>query len=46
MAVYAYQQAFSFYRFDLASAASGVILVLTGLVCVYYIRAQFKGTQQ
>jgi multiple sugar transport system permease protein len=46
MAVYSYQQAFSFFRFDLASAASGVILILTGFVCVYYIRAQFKGTQQ
>lgn len=46
MAVYSYQQAFSFFRFDLASAASGVILILTGFVCVFYIRAQFKGTQQ
>lgn len=42
MAVYSYQQAFSFYRFDLASASSGVILVLTGLMCVFYIRSQFK----
>lgn len=42
MAVYSYQQAFSFYRFDLASASSGVILVLTGLMCIFYIRSQFK----
>jgi multiple sugar transport system permease protein len=42
MAVYSYQQAFSFYRFDLASAASGVILILTGFICVFYIRAQVK----
>lgn len=42
MAVYSYQQAFSFYRFDLASASSGVILILTGLMCVFYIRSQFK----
>lgn len=46
MAVYSYQQAYSFYRFDLASAASGVILVMTGLICIYYIRAQMKGAQQ
>jgi len=42
MAVYSYQQAFSFYRFDLASASSGVILLLTGLMCTFYIRSQFK----
>jgi ABC-type sugar transport system permease subunit len=42
MAVYSYQQAFSFYRFDLASAASGVILILTGFVSVFYLRSQFK----
>lgn len=42
MAVYSYQQAFSFYRFDLASAASGVILILTGFICVFYIRAQIR----
>jgi multiple sugar transport system permease protein len=46
MAVYSYQQAYSFYRFDLASAASGVILIMTGFICVYYIRAQFKGARQ
>lgn len=45
MAVYSYQQAFSFYRFDLASAASGVILILTGLVCVFYIRSQIQKVQ-
>lgn len=42
MAVYSYQQAFSFYRFDLASASSGVILILTGLMCTFYIRSQFR----
>lgn len=42
MAVYSYQQAFSFYRFDLASASSGVILILTGLMCIFYIRSQFR----
>ncbi|GLQ55405.1 carbohydrate ABC transporter permease [Devosia nitrariae] len=44
MAVYSYQQAFSFYRFDLASAASGVILIMTGFVSVFYLRSQFKRT--
>jgi ABC-type sugar transport system permease subunit len=42
LAVYSYQQAFSFYRFDLASAASGVILILTGFVSVFYLRSQFR----
>lgn len=41
-AVYSYQQAFSFFRFDLASAASGIILILTGLICAFYIRAQLN----
>ena len=45
MAVYSYQQGFSFFRFDLASAASGVILILTGFVCVFYIREQVKRAQ-
>jgi multiple sugar transport system permease protein len=38
LAVMAYQQAFTQYRFDLASAISSVILVLTGIVAVLYIR--------
>lgn len=42
MAVYSYQQAYSFFRFDLASAASGVILILTGFISVFYLRSQFK----
>lgn len=42
MAVYSYQQAFSFYRFDLASAASGVIFIMTGFISVFYLRAQLK----
>ncbi|EAR51312.1 hypothetical protein OG2516_17825 [Oceanicola granulosus HTCC2516] len=42
MAVYSYLQAFNFFRFDLASAAGGVILVLTGIICALYIRGQLK----
>jgi ABC-type sugar transport system permease subunit len=42
MAVYSYQQAFSFYRFDLASAASGVIFIMTGFISVFYLRSQLK----
>lgn len=42
MPVYAYQQAFSFFRFDLASAASGIVLILTGLLCVFYIRSEIR----
>ena len=43
MAVYSYQQAFSFYRFDLASAASGVIFIMTGFISIFYLRSQLKG---
>lgn len=42
MAVYSYQQAFNFFRFDLAAASSGVILVITSVICFFYIRAQLK----
>ena len=45
MAVYSYQQAFSFFRFDLASAASGLILVITAVICLFYIRAQMNKEQ-
>lgn len=45
MAVYSYQQAFSFFRFDLAAAASGVILMLTGIVCALYIRSEVRKVQ-
>lgn len=44
MAVYSYQQAFMFFRFDYAAAASGVILLMTSVVCVFYVRAQSKDT--
>lgn len=42
LAVFSYQQAFGFFRFDTAAAASGVILVLTSIVCVFYIRARIR----
>ena len=42
LAVHAYQQAFSFYRFDLASAASSIILLITGPIAVFYIYYQIK----
>ncbi len=38
LAVMSYQQAFTQYRFDLAAAISSVILVLTSIVAVLYIR--------
>jgi ABC-type sugar transport system permease subunit len=43
MAVYSYQQAFSFFRFDLASASSGVIFLMTGFISIFYLRSQLKG---
>lgn len=42
LAVWSYQQGFGFFRFDLAAAASGVILVMTSVVCVIYLRMQYK----
>ena len=42
MAVYAYNQGFLFFRFDQAAAASGVILMMTSLICVFYLWAQSK----
>jgi len=44
LAVVAYRQAFSFYRFDLASAISTVILVLTSLIATFYIRSRMSET--
>jgi multiple sugar transport system permease protein len=38
LAVMAYQQAFTQYRFDLAAAISSIILLLTGIVAAFYIR--------
>lgn len=38
LAVMSYQQAFTQYRFDLASAISVVILALTSIVAFFYIR--------
>lgn len=40
MAVYAYQQAFNSFRFDYGAAASGVIFVITSIICFFYIRTQ------
>lgn len=45
LAVFSYQQAFMFFRFDLAAAASGVILLLTSVICFFYVRSQIKGSQ-
>ena len=42
LGVYAYDQAFSFYRFDYAAAASSVILILTSFIAFFYIRYLLK----
>ena len=42
LAVLSYQQAFDFYRFDLASATSVVILIMTLPIAFIYIRNQIK----
>lgn len=46
MAVYSYQQAFNSFRFDYAAAASGVIFVITSIICFFYIRAQINDGDQ
>jgi ABC-type sugar transport system permease subunit len=45
LAVLSYQQAFDFYRFDLAAATSVVILILTLPVAILYIRNQIKSME-
>lgn len=40
--VYTYQQAFQFFKFDQAAAASGVVLLMTSVVCVVYLRMQAR----
>lgn len=42
MAVYAYNQGFLFFKFDVAAAASGVILMMTSLICIFYLWAQSR----
>lgn len=42
LAVFSYQQGFMFYKFGIAAAANGVILILTGIICFFYIRSQVK----
>lgn len=42
LAVWSYQEGFAFFRFDTAAAASGIILAMTSVVCVIYLRLQYK----
>jgi ABC-type sugar transport system permease subunit len=42
LGVYAYDQAFTFYRFDYAATASSVILILTSVIAFFYIRYMLK----
>lgn len=42
MVIYSYQQAFEAWRFDIAAAASGIVLIATGLIAVVYIRRQLR----
>jgi ABC-type sugar transport system permease subunit len=42
LAVLAYQEAFTFFRFDLAAAISNIILLITGPIAFLYIRAQIR----
>lgn len=40
LAVWTYQEGFQFLRFDRAAAASGIILIMTSVVAVFYFWAQ------
>jgi ABC-type sugar transport system permease subunit len=42
LAVMAYQQAFTLFRFDLASAISSVILIITAVIAAIYIRDRIR----
>ena len=44
LAVIAYRQAFLFYRFDLGAAISSVILLLTSVMAMVYIRSRMSET--
>lgn len=42
LAVMAYNEAYSQYRFDLAAATSNIILIMTGIIGFLYVRQQIK----
>lgn len=42
LAVMAYQQAFTLFRFDLAAAISSIILLMTGFIAAVYIRDRLQ----
>lgn len=42
LSILSYQQAFSFFRFDMASAISSLIVVLTTPLAIYYITNQIR----
>lgn len=42
LSILSYQQAFSFFRFDLAAAISNIIFLLTAPLAVYYIYDQIR----
>lgn len=44
LAVLAYRQAFLFYRFDLGAAISTIILLITSVLAVFYIRYRFSAS--
>jgi len=42
LAVMAYTEAYSQYRFDLAAATANIILLMTGVIGFFYVRQQLK----
>lgn len=46
LAVWTYQEAFQFLRFDRAAAASGIILLMTSMVAVFYLWAQARNNKK
>lgn len=46
LAVWTYQEGFQFLRFDRAAAASGLILIMSAIVSVFYLWAQAKDNRK
>lgn len=46
LAVWTYQEGFEFLRYGRAAAASGIILIMTAIVSIIYLRVESKGDQQ
>ncbi|MEJ6394630.1 sugar ABC transporter permease [Gymnodinialimonas sp. 2305UL16-5] len=46
LAVWTYQESFQFLRYDRSAAASGIILMMTSVVAIFYLWAQTRGLKR